>query len=224
MRAPAALARLADRLDARDRRERLLLAGTVLVVLVVLWDVVVRAPLSERHAAAIDRAEGLESEIATLRDSREQLQQQLAADDDNGESPAARLRARIERIDSELQQRTARLISPEQMVTALRDVVADQSGIRLVRLENAPAEPIISVADESADAASADDVPRVYRHSVELVIEGRYLDVLEYLRRLEALEWRFRWDGLAVATQSYPVTRATVSLSTLSLAEDWIGV
>ncbi len=224
MKAPAPLARLAERLDARERRERLLLAATVLVILVVLWDVVVRAPLSEHHGAALERAEGLESEIASLRDSRAQLEQRLAADDEPAQSPAARLRGRIERIDRELEERTTRLISPEQMVAALRDVVADQAGVRLVRLENAPAAPVISVTESSKTNAGAGEVPRVYRHSVDVVIEGRYLDVLAYVRRLEALDWRFGWDGFAIRSEDYPTTRATLSLSTLSLAEDWIGV
>jgi MSHA biogenesis protein MshJ len=224
MKMPSALTQLAQRLDARARRERLLLAGTILVVLVVGWDMIVRAPLSERHAAALDRVERLEAEIASLRDSRDDLRGQLAADGaDEGVTPEQRLRRRIDDLDTELQRRTARLVSPEQMVGALRDVVDGQAGVRLVRLENTAAESIIRVEDAAAAGGGA-DIPRVYRHGVEVVVEGRYLDVLEYLQRLEALEWRFGWDALAIETTDYPVTRATVSLSTLSLAEDWIGV
>ena len=224
MRLPAPIANLAASIDARDRRERLLLGATVLVVLLLVWDMLLRAPLMERHADAVDRAQQIESEIASLRDSRESLQARLAevSQEESGRSPAARLRQRVQKVDEKLAGRTAQLISPAQMVGALKDVVAGHPGIRLVRLENQAPETIL---DASADASnSGSDVPRVYRHSVDLVIEGRYLDVLEYVRRLEALEWQFQWDDLQLETTDYPKARASLTLSTLSLAEDWIGV
>jgi MSHA biogenesis protein MshJ len=61
-------------------------------------------------------------------------------------------------------------------------------------------------------------------HPVEIVVEGAYLDVLEYLRALESLEWRFYWKVLELKTTRYPINRVRIELSTLSMDKEWIGV
>ena len=232
MRSDHPLRRLADRIDARERRERVLLALTLAVVVLVLWSVLVRAPLAERRANAVAEAERIRGDLASLRDSRSAIAEQVRElEAERGESPAERLRRRIEAVDDVLAERTARLISPEQMVAALRDVVNADAGVSLVRLRNRGANPVIT-EERGGDgqAAEADgggrpaDVPRVYRHEVELVVEGRYLELLGYLQRLEGLEWQFQWNAIALETREYPLARARISLSTLSLAEDWVGV
>ena len=219
---------LAAHVDERDRRERLLLALTVAVVMLVVWNALVRTPLAERRAVAVDRVAQLEREIASFEDSRAGIEDRIARlEDDSGTSPTERVRRRLDALDDVLAERTARLVSPDQMVRALRDVVNADAEVSLVRLRNAGATPVITEPEdaEGDESASADDdIPRVYRHDVELVVEGRYLAVLAYLERLEGLEWQFQWEAITVETREYPVTRATVSLSTLSLAEDWIGV
>lgn len=225
---PATLNRVMQRFDRLERRPRLLIAATVLVVGGVLWDFAVRAPLAERRAMALERADRLEGEIASLTDSRGALTEQLQTLKDDGPSEAVqRLRERIEAVDAGLAERTARLVSPQRMVEVLRQVVSADAEVELVRLNNTGAEAVIAESRPEAgdDAAAAgDDIPRVYQHHIELVIEGRYLALLDYLERLEGLEWEFQWDGLTLETRDYPTARATVSLSTLSLAEDWIGV
>ena len=212
------------RFDALERRERLLLVATVLVLGILLWDVTLRSPLAQRHAAALERMERVRGDIAALEDSRAALVEELRTlAQDSRAGAIERLRAQLSALDTGLSERTARLVSPQQMVEVLRDVVNADAEVRLVRLKNAGAEPVITETQPGADAAEG-DIPRVYRHHVELVIEGRYLAMLDYLRRLEGLQWRFQWDHLTLETVDYPTARATISLSTLGLAEDWIGV
>ncbi|MEF8834059.1 MAG: hypothetical protein V5A42_04275 [Halofilum sp. (in: g-proteobacteria)] len=219
---------LAARIDQRNRRERLLLALTLAVVVLVIWNALFRAPLAERRAAAVDNVARLEREIASFEDSRAGVESRIAdLEDDSGTSPADRVRQRLGTLDEVLAERTARLISPDQMVEALRDVVNADAAVSLLRLRNVGATPVITEpkgADDNESASADDAIPRVYRHDVELVVEGRYLALLAYLERLEGLEWQFQWEAITIETREYPVTRATVSLSTLSLAEDWIGV
>lgn len=224
-----ALRALAAYIDGRRRRERLLLALAVGVIVALAWDVMLRAPLAERHAAAAQRIERLDADITALEASTRQLRDELdtlTGDDAGG--ALEDLRARLARIDDRLAERTRRVISPAQMVTVLRDVLAAEARLTLVALRNEGAEPVIAedrpvLSGEGAEV-DARNVPRVYRHRIELVVRGDYFALLDYLQRLEGLRWEFQWDALHIETQDYPAARATVSLSTLSLAEDWIGV
>lgn len=223
------LRRLADWIDARARRERLLIAGTAVVVLLVAWELALRAPLSERRASALERADRLEREIDRLRASQASVEAELeAVEAGEGERTVTRLRERIEAVDERLTARTLRVVAPEEMVEVVRDVVAGDPDVRLVSLANAGVEPLIKEGKPAVTGFGADidarHVPRVYRHSLEIVVRGRYLDVLGYLRRLEDAPWRFQWDGLEIETLDYPTARARIDISTLSFEEDWIGV
>lgn len=204
-------------INARAPRERLLLAAALAVIVLLAWDVVVRAPLAQQRAADELRIEQLQREIGSFESSRAQLAGQL--DGEEGDDPAARLQERLERVDEVLAERTLRVISPRQMVTVLREVLGDTTGLSLVALRNLDSEPVLS---ESATGDGS--APRVFRHRIELVVRGEYFALLEYLERLEGLDWQLQWDALAIETVDYPLAEATLELSTLSLAEDWIGV
>lgn len=204
-------------INTRAPRERLLLAAALAVVLLLTWDVAVRAPMAQQRDADERRIEQLQREIASFESSRVQLARQL--DGEEAADPAARLRDRLERVDEMLAERTLRVISPQQMVEVLRDVLEDASGLSLMALRNRGSEPVLNESDSGDDG-----VPRVFRHRVELVVRGDYFTLLEYLERLEGLGWQLQWDALTIETVDYPQAEATLELSTLSLAEDWIGV
>lgn len=211
------IAALEASINARAPRERLLLAAALAVVVLLVWDVVVRAPLADQARADERRIEQLTGQIDSFESSRAELRRQLG--EDGGDGMVGRLRGQIERVDAELAERTLRVISPRQMVTVLRDVLDDASGLSLMALRNLGSEPVLQPAGDEGDGT-----PRVFRHRVEVVVRGDYFALLAYLERLEGLEWQFQWDALAIETVDYPQAEATLSLSTLSLAEDWVGV
>jgi len=108
-----AIGRIRAAVDARNLRERILLLAAILVVLVLVWDVVLRAPLAERRDAAEERQEQLANEQQELRATIDSLQSQLASaqSDDSAERRAA-LESELESVDRELGERTARVVSP----------------------------------------------------------------------------------------------------------------
>lgn len=229
MNVPVPLRDLAARIDARTRRERLLIAGAVLALMLVAWEFTLRAPIADADAAARDRIAQMRNDVGRLQQTTMKLANELqAVNSGTGGSAAQKLRERLESVDTELTARTARVVTPQQMVAVLRDVLASDPDLTLISLRNAGVKAVVSEersnAPHAAGDAGAGDVPRVFRHRVELVVEGRYFDLLDYLERLEGLRWQFQWDALRIETVDYPRARATVSLSTLSLAEDWIGV
>lgn len=213
---------LAARIDARTRRERVLLIAAAVTLLVLSWDVLVRAPLAERHRVALESVSRIETDIATMRASERALREQLAAlSASRVDDQVAALEGRIAAVNRELEARTQGLITPAQMVAVVREIVASDERLELVALRNDVAEPIVTLQDAGAPDAAA---PRVFRHRVELVLRGEYFALLDYLRRVEGLKWRFQWEALNVATLEYPIAEAVIVISTLSFAEGWIGV
>lgn len=217
------LRQLAERLDAKSRRERVLLAAALAVLGLVAWDLLVRAPLAQRHEATLERIERTRADVAELQSSAAQLAARI---DEGGreQQTVEAIEQRLRAVDAELAERTRRVIAPQQMVRVLRDVLAQEDRLRLIRLENAGVGPLDVAGTAAADSTEGDALPTIYRHRVDLVVEGRYFALLEYLEHLEGLRWRFQWDAMTIETTDYPTARATLSLSTLSLTEDWIGV
>lgn len=213
------IAALEAAINARAVRERVLLFGAVVVVLLLGWDVTVRAPLAEQVRADRQRIEQLQSETDSYESARVQLSRQLGGGE-GGEDLAGRLREQLDRVDRELAERTLRVITPRQMVAVLRDMLGDSPGLSLMALRNLGSRPVIR---EGAGDGEAGGAPRVFRHRIELVVRGDYFTLLGYLERLEALGWQFQWDTLALETVDYPQAEARLELSTLSLAEDWVG-
>jgi MSHA biogenesis protein MshJ len=64
----------------------------------------------------------------------------------------------------------------------------------------------------------------VYKHGIELTVEGAYLDLLRYQERLEKLPWHMFFARTSVDSSDYPKVRMTITLYTLSLEEAWLVV
>lgn len=62
----------------------------------------------------------------------------------------------------------------------------------------------------------------VYRHGVELTLEGGYLDMVSYMSQLEAMPVRLIWGRARLDASDHPRTRLTLTLFTLSLQKDWM--
>lgn len=227
---PPALQAAMTRFDALSLRERVLVGMVVLAIPLLLWDQTLMQPLNARQAnllsalqedapadasSADAEVDGQpaepELEIGTALLQRESLQAQLA------------------RLDQQLQTVSSELIAPERTSEVLYEVLQKQRHLNLISLRKQPVTSLIAAPAPAQQAAGAPVGtsnpalgPGPYVHPVELIVEGRYLDILNYLRTLEALPWRFDWQALELDSRQ-PLTRARIQLSTLSLDAAWIG-
>ncbi len=63
----------------------------------------------------------------------------------------------------------------------------------------------------------------VYKHGVEVVVEGSYASLLAYVARLEHQPWQVYW-GKTVLSADYPKVVVALTLYTLSLDRAWLVV
>lgn len=64
----------------------------------------------------------------------------------------------------------------------------------------------------------------VFRHSIRVTLQGKYVDIVRYLRAVEALPWRVMWDAMALESSEYPLSTVTVEFHTLSTDAAWFRV
>lgn len=90
---------------------------------------------------------------------------------------------------------------------------------------SAPAAAPLPVAQPGPGSVAGAEVKApelLYRHGVEIVVQGSYLEMINYMQALEALPVQLFWGGARLDAQQYPEARLTLTLYTLSLDEKWM--
>ncbi len=231
------LAELAKRFEALDRSRRLMLLVAAAIVLVAGVRLGVADPLAAAARGARDEARELQKQIAGRRGRLAAIKARHETDPNRKErQQLARLEQEAGRLDARLRERMRGLIEPRDMARVLEDVLVRRTRLRLGAVRSLPPQPLIEPAPAESGAAVAETdtvaeketAPKpaagVWRHGLQIVFHGTYLDTLAYLRELERLQWEFYWDGVELEVEEYPRARVTITVHTLSLEEGWIGV
>jgi MSHA biogenesis protein MshJ len=214
---------LLARFEALTLRERAIVVLAIVGLLVFSWDAYLMEPLRLKRVA-------LESELATA--SAFGVKPPSADESDPRQismTRAGELQTQLQGIDAQLASTASGFVSSQRMIEVLHDMLTRQGRLELVSIRNLPVTSLIPDTGGGADtAAGADSAPAParppYVHAIEIVIDGQYADILEYLAALEALPWKFRWNSLDLSTAGYPRNRVRIELSTLSLDSTWLGV
>jgi MSHA biogenesis protein MshJ len=239
------LGALAQRLNALSLRERGLIffAGATLVY--IAWQTLLMGPLTVREHNAEQRL----IEARRRQSDIEKVGLAAAGIEDPVVLAAARnkaLKGRLTALDSELHSAAQGYVAPERMTEMLRQILAEQHGLKLVSLVNLPVMSLSQAQNPAAgrnaavDLASAPGGTRSggstpagptdsrdigpFLHPVELVVEGDYASLTAYLRALEALPWRIHWQQLELRAGDYPSSTVHLVIGALSLSRDWINI
>jgi len=112
------------------------------------------------------------------------------------------------------------------MAGLLGDLVARNRNLELVALKTLPATRVGAgeVCTAAAEAAERAGEAAIYRHGVEITLQGGYFELLEYVRQLERLPTQVLWGRLDLAAADYPKVTMKLTLYTLSLDRAWLVV
>jgi MSHA biogenesis protein MshJ len=103
------------------------------------------------------------------------------------------------------------------MAAVLEDMLTRNRQVRLVSLKTLPVSGLLEAREGGA-------AQNVYKHGIELTLQGAYLDLLDYLTRLEKLPVQMFWAQAKMDASEYPRVRLTVIVYTLSLDKNWLVV
>ena len=211
---------LLDRFDQLSLRERVMVMAALLVVLLALWDNVLMRPLDREAKQRRQQVEALRAEVAGLEQSVEAIVAQGGNDPERQAREAIdKIRKELAGLDQQLAGATSGLIAPKEMAHVLEQVLQRTARLTLDGLRTLPPQALVAPA--AGDGATG---TRIYRHGIELELSGGYLEVLNFLQALEALQWRFFWDRIEYRVDEYPKGHVKLTLYTLGLQEGWIGV
>jgi len=166
--------------------------------------------------------------LAQLQTQIAELMRAAAQDPDAaGRARIAALNGQLAQFDADLRDMQRGLVPPTRMTRVLEDVLTRNSQVHLVKLRTLPVTALVDhkAEGEPARAVTQGDAERlVYKHGIELTLEGGYLDLLDYMTRLEKLPWQMFWARTRIDASQYPRVQMTVTLYTLSLDEAWLVV
>jgi MSHA biogenesis protein MshJ len=206
---------LAAKIDGRTARERAILFGVLLIALYALADLALFAPQA-RERKQIELKMSEYRRRITL--SEDVLNQAVVRAD-----PAALARQRLEAAQQVLVARSraleglsSRLIPPQEMPKILQALSQRQTDLRLIGLRTLDAQAV--------GALAAAQPGGLYRHGVELTLEGGYAGFASYLERLERMPYGVYWGGLELDATAYPKLTLKLTLYTLSQDKAWLAV
>ncbi len=214
--------------NERPIRERALLTITALtVVLFAGWKLAI-APVTAGNEQLRARQVSLSDTRASLLNQQERLTEQLASDPSQVlRNQLAARQLRLERLNNELAETTGRLIAPQAMVVLLRNMLAAQDQLELLAVDLLAPVPVFDRQPDSVGNSSRNDEPAeplLFAHDAEIVLSGGYMDVLAYLKTLEAMDARLGWVLLEYNSSDYPDNEVRLRVRTLSLDRAWLGV
>ncbi|WP_303786524.1 hypothetical protein [Azovibrio restrictus] len=222
----------AARFQAMTRRERLMIAtalvGGVAYLGVVLWvePTFARARQQEKQAAA------QAAELAGLQAQIQALGQQVARDPDLPlRQNMAALEEQMAGLDQRMDAFKGSLVAPGEAAVLLGDLVRRHPGVRVAGFTTLPPAGLLAGRDAAGAGAaaqvaspSASRILDVYQHGFELKLRGNYLDLLAYLKVLEAQPKQLLWHRATLVVREYPESELTLHVYTLSLDKHWLSL
>lgn len=211
----------ADRINNLALRERGIVFVAILVVLYGIAANLLFPPLNAEQTRLKKQLADKRTQIQTF---DAQIQAALAKSAVDPDAPnrakRAQLEAQLKTIETALATVTARLVSPKEMAPMVEQILLKNRRLEVIRVESLPPEPL----QKLAAAAGGGSGLTAYRHGMHLELRGNYLDILAYLKDLEALPWKVFWGQLNLKVEQHPTSHVTLRIYTLSTQAGWIAI
>ncbi|MEH6649060.1 MAG: type II secretion system protein GspM [Motiliproteus sp.] len=230
-----------DRFNAMSQRERVLVLVTLMVALAFPAYIYLIEPAQQD---SVRYGNSLQQLKTTQAQAEVDYQLALAA---KIEDPNIALQAKIDRLQqqvsantAQIKQRSASLVTPHEMVSMLQQLLIGHKGVRLIGVRKlAPISVLNPVAAEEVEekdvaaaskgeGATSESLPvlasGLYRHDLELQVEGDFFQVLGFLESVEQANRSMFWDGFDYHVDEYPKARVQLKVYTLSTTQEWLGV
>jgi MSHA biogenesis protein MshJ len=220
--------KLSGRLDAMTLRERIAVFIATGAALLYLANIIALEPALARQKALTAQIRQQEMQLETI---DMDIAARMAAHQANPDLATMRQLADANRqaagMTGSLRTMQRGLVAPEKMSELLQQLLRANGKLKLVSLRTLPVTGLGATEGAAlGNAAGAKDAPKprelLYRHGVEVVLQGSYLDMLDYMEALEELPSQLFWGRVQLDARAYPNSTLTLTLYTLGLDDKWM--
>jgi len=233
--------KLAARIDALSLRERIMVFAACAAAIVFLTHFLALGP-------QLRKQDVLNAQISQQNNNIEGIDNEIRARVEAAQTdPDAAVRARLASVRKETEELSVQLramqnglVAPERMAPLLDSILRANGRLTLVSVRTLPAESVLEAGRRAAGTAPdsvaapapatstmpANATPGtaelLYRHGVEITVRGNYLDMIAYMNALEGLPTQLFWGRAQLEAETWPASRLTLTLYTLSLDRKWM--
>ena len=182
-------------------------------------------------------------QLSTMRSQNQIFQAEAGNPERAAKAQLEALRAERAELDTRFVALESALVPPQRMTGLLNELLTG-SGLQVLSLRTLPLAPVLAKEPAKAEAgqkpavkessdtsataeaptgASADMVGGLYKHGVEVRLEGSYQALADYLARLESSSVKLLWHSLSLSTDKHPRLVLTLTLYTLSMDPTWLS-
>lgn len=197
--------------DARALAERRLIVIAVVALIWFAMDSLFLTPKFKGFKAASARLGQAETALFALQERDRQRVIDAARLHTAVKADLAATRQLIHREREEFERARQVLVPARDMRALLEGLLAEQKLLRLRSMRTLPREDIHLPAVSGAGAAGL-----LYKHGLEIKVEGGFHDLLNWMRSVESLPSKLMWDGLKLEADEQSVLTLTVKVHTLS--------
>ena len=240
----------ASRFNALQARERWLIGLAVVAVIVFAGATLFIEPARKRAQTAERSQREQQEQTATLTTQLASLQNPANDPDVAARAELDALRTQLAEQQGRLAVFDETLVAPQQMADLLETMVGHNTGLRLVSLKTLPAAPLLEPkSDKATDKAQGDKALAgktdsanfadsagggekahadarfgLFKHGVEITLEGSYSDLAAYLGRLEQAKSKLLWSSVSLSAENHPKLVMKLTVYSLSLDRTWLIV
>ena len=139
----------------------------------------------------------------------------------------AQLRHRLQDGEAAMHEIEANLVGPDRMLALLEQMLDGHGQLRVREMKSLPRTDLVAEAASKvpgpAGSAPAER-PALYRHGIELTLEGSFADLVRYLEALENMPQRLLWGAMQLKVEQHPKALLTLRVYTLSLDRHWLEI
>lgn len=234
--------KLAAKIDALTLRERVIIFAMLAVAVIALINNALLDAQFARQKQLSEQIKGQQLQIGQIQADIKQTIQAQADPDAANRLRLGALQQQSQRMQADLIDLQKGLVAPDRMPVLLEDILKHNARLKVISLKTMPVtglqekeggeskdskKPEQKPTALSASKSSIDTVPAanaVYKHGVEITLQGEYLDMLKYMSQLESMPWRLFWGKAELDVDEYPKATLTLTLYTLSLDKKWLNL
>ena len=219
---------LSAKLSALNQRERILVFLAVIVSSFLLLQSLLLNPTLDQMHQSQNEISIDEATIANLKQKLIEYNSQKIIDPDaQSKDKISHLQFLLQEKNQQLNGIQTTLVNPDKMPDVLRGLLHKNGKLKLIQLKTLPVSGLLDsktvVIDEHIKSNSNGDLP-IFKHGVEITIEGRYLDLLDYVSTLEQLPWHLLWSKANLDANNSLQNQLKLTVYTLSLDKAWLSI